>query len=130
MNQKNKGKAAMRQKSVLKSRRWWDGDGFPTTNANGDSRIDAITAAVSTEAGQNQYLGEHLIAPSNFGDPDWGLYTGDGTASEALVGGIQVGDAAANALRGSGAGEYFFGGEGGCSCVRGEKDDESALAIR
>jgi hypothetical protein len=72
--------------------------------------VAAINAAVSTEAGQNLYLGEHLIAPSNSGDPDWGLYTGDGTASEVLVGGIQVGDAAGNALRGSGAGEYFFGG--------------------
>ncbi|MBK7017789.1 MAG: hypothetical protein IPH39_20130 [Sulfuritalea sp.] len=80
--------------------------------------VAAINAAVSTEAGQNLYLGEHLIAPSNSGDPDWGLYTGDGTASEVLVGGIQVGDAAGNALRGSGAGEYFFGGAGN-DCRRG-----------
>jgi Ca2+-binding RTX toxin-like protein len=85
--------------------------------------VAAINAAVSTEAGQNLYLGEHLIAPSNFGDPDWGLYTGDGTAGEALVGAIQVGDAAANALHGSGAGEYFFGGEGNDAIDAGAGDD-------
>ncbi len=45
----------------------------------------AINDAVSAQAGQNLYLGEHVVAPSNFGDPDWGLYTGNGTSAENLV---------------------------------------------
>ena len=72
----------------------------------------AINDAVSMQAGQSLYLGEHVVAPSNFGDPDWGLYTGNGTSAENLVGKIFQGDAQANSILGTGAGEYFFGGAG------------------
>jgi Ca2+-binding RTX toxin-like protein len=83
----------------------------------------AINDAVSALAGQNLYLGEHVVAPSNFGDPDWGLYTGNGTNPENLVGGIYSGDSQANQILGSGAGEYFFGGAGNDSVGGGAGDD-------
>ncbi|MBI5900981.1 MAG: hypothetical protein HZB40_17390, partial [Rhodocyclales bacterium] len=83
----------------------------------------AINDAVSALAGQNLYLGEHVVAPSNGGDPDWGLYTGDGTTAENLVGAIYNGDSQANQILGGGAGEYFFGGAGNDSVVGGAGDD-------